>query len=170
MKSALGRTFVSGLITSIRALARELAVALSTRSDTVNVPVDCHAFSTFAPEPKVPSPKSHVHAVGLPVERSVKVTIWPTLTTLDENVKSAASVSATVSGSIPALVPEPPTPEPRSALEPVPPVPVRVDVLPSPPLSPDPALWVDPPLDDELPVGKASPVVPVRGPPPVPLA
>ena len=49
---------------------------------------------------------------------------WPTFTTLEENVKSAASVSADVSGSTPALVPAPPRPVPRTALLPVPPLPI----------------------------------------------
>ena len=38
---------------------------------------------------EVPSPKFHNHPVGLPVEVSVNVTVWPAVGELGEKVKAA---------------------------------------------------------------------------------
>jgi hypothetical protein len=40
------------------------------------------------------SPKFHVHAVGLPVEVSVKVTVWPVVGALGEKANAATGAIA----------------------------------------------------------------------------
>jgi hypothetical protein len=46
---------------------------------------------------EAPSPKFHNHPVGLPVEVSVKVTVWPVVGELGEKVKAAV-------GAVPAAL------------------------------------------------------------------
>ena len=60
-----------------------------------------------------PSPKFHDHPVGLPVEESVKVTVWPAVGAPGEKLKAADGADAT--GELDREAP----PQPRSARVPI---------------------------------------------------
>lgn len=67
----------------------EPAALLAVRV-TVNVPAAVKVWVVFCVAlVEVPSPKFHNHAVGLPEEVSVKVTVWPVVGEVGEKVKAA---------------------------------------------------------------------------------
>ena len=79
-KSAPGFARVASASTVIATLAVAEAVAFSTRNVTLKMPAWFHVCVDFGPVANVPSPNSQVHAVGWPLDVSVKVTGWPILT------------------------------------------------------------------------------------------
>src|SRR5687767_7195886 len=71
---------------------------------TVYVPADAKVMAGFREVDVRPSPNDHDHCVGPPVERSVKLTLEPTVGVDGENSKSAVTGGVTGAGLLTVIV------------------------------------------------------------------